>query len=297
MPENTENKRKKFISKLKHTYRLVFFNDNTLEEVWHFRFTLTNVLSITGTIIIILVFGSMALVMFTPMRQLVPGYPTDAMRGQIIDNVLRLDSLEYEIYLRDRFINTVNDIVAGREPESSDNENETNSVNYENISFTRSGQDSLLRRQIEEEEKFNFVMRSTSASQSFSDDALISKIHFFKPVEGVVSNRFHLNNNHFGVDIVAAPNSVVKSILNGTVIMAVWTAETGYVIQIQHAANIISVYKHNSSLLKKKQGEKVKAGDAIAIVGNSGELTTGPHLHLEIWQNGIPVNPEDYIVF
>ena len=294
MSENNQNKRSKLIRKLKHRHRLVFFNDDTFEEVWHFRVTLMNVLSIAGTIIIILVFGSMALVMFTPLRQLVPGYPTGAMRNQIINNVLRLDSLEYEIHLRDKFINTVNAIVVGREPEIT-GDIETNTVNYENISFARSGQDSLLRRQVEEEERFNFVMRAQSSS-SFSDDALISKIHFFKPVEGLVSNKFNLNNNHFGVDIVAAPNSVVKSILNGTVIMAVWTAETGYVIQVQHTANIVSFYKHNSSLLKK-QGEKVNAGDAIAIVGNTGEFTTGPHLHFEIWQNGIPVNPEDYIVF
>jgi len=294
MSESSQNKNKKFISKLKHRYRLVFFNDDTFEEVWHFRVTLMNVLSITGTIIIILVFGSMALVMFTPLRQLVPGYPTDAMRSQIIHNVLRLDSLEHEIHMRDKFINTVNAIVIGREPEMTEG-TETDPINYENISFARSEQDSLLRKQVEEEERFNFIMRAQSQS-SFSEDALISRIHFFKPVEGLVSNKFNLNNNHFGVDIVAAPNSVVKSILNGTVIMAVWTAETGYVIQVQHTANIVSLYKHNSSLLKK-QGEKVKAGDAIAIVGNTGEFTTGPHLHFEIWQNGIPVNPEDYILF
>ena len=296
MLENNETKRKRLIRRLKHTYRLVFFNDDTFEEVWHFRVTLINVLSIAGTIILILVFGSMALVMFTPMRQLVPGYASDAMRSQVINNVLRLDSLEHEINLRDRFISTVNAIVTGREPDFIDDDNETNSISYDNISFTRSEQDSLLRKQIEEEERFNFVMRTQSAIASFSEDALISRIHFFKPVEGLVSNKFNLNNNHFGVDIVAAPNSVVKSILNGTVIMAVWTAETGYVIQVQHTANLVSLYKHNSSLLKK-QGEKVKAGDAIAIVGNTGEFTTGPHLHFEIWQNGIPVNPEDYIVF
>jgi len=273
---------------------LVFFNDNTFEEVWHLRFTLMNVLSIAGTVFIILVGGSMALVMFTPMRVLVPGYPTDAMRQEIRSSVIRLDSLEYEIHLRDRYIHIVNAIVAGREPEMTDTGNESKTVSYENIDFTRSVQDSLLRRHVEEEEQFNFVMRTPSAS-SF-EDTYISKIHFFKPVEGVVSNKFDLKDHHFGVDIVAAPNAVVKSILDGTVTFSAWTAETGYVIQVQHIANIISVYKHNASLLKK-QGDRVKAGDAIAIVGNSGELTTGPHLHIEIWQNGTPANPEDYIVF
>jgi len=304
---------------LKHTYRLVFFNDNTFEEKWHLRFTLRNVLSIAGTIFIILVGGSMALVMFTPMRVLVPGYPTEAMRQQIKSSVIRLDSLEYEIHLRDRYIHIVNAIVAGREPNLTDagteekianydnitfTRSEQDSLltdagteekiaNYDNITFTRSEQDSLLRRHVEEEEQFNFVMRTPSVS---SEEELIAKIHFFKPVEGVVINKFNLNNSHFGIDIVAAPSAVVKSILDGTVIFSAWTSETGYVIHVQHTANIISVYKHNASRLKK-QGDRVKAGDAIAIVGNSGELTTGPHLHIEIWQNGTPVNPEDYIVF
>ena len=295
MSESTQNKREKFFHRLKHAYRLVFFNNNTFEEVWHLRFTLMNVLSLAGTVFIILVGGSMALVMFTPLRVLVPGYPTDAMRQQIKASVVRLDSLEYEIHLRDRYIRTVNAIVAGREPEMTNAGTENITANYENITFTRSGQDSLLRRHVEEEEQFNFVMRTSSASSS-DDDALISKIHFFKPVEGVVSNKFNLKGYHFGIDIVAAPSAVVKSILDGTVIFSAWTSETGYVIQVQHTANIISVYKHNATLLKK-QGDRVKAGDAIAIVGNSGELTTGPHLHIEIWQKGTPVNPEDYIVF
>ncbi len=288
-----KSKRKKFFHKLKHTYRLVFFNDNTFEEVWHLRFTLINILSLAGTIFIILVGGSMALVMFTPIRELTPGYPTDAMRRQVVANAIRLDSLEHEIRLRDKYIGAVNAIVAGREPEMTENQTDNNgNVNYDNITFTRSEQDSLLRKQVEEEEQFNFVIRS----QPVSEEASISKIHFFKPIEGVVTSRFDYRKNHFGIDLVAAPNEVVKAILDGTVIMAAWTVETGYVIQIQHTANIISVYKHNANLLKKA-GDRVKAGDAIAIIGNSGELTTGPHLHFEIWQGGKPVNPEDYIVF
>jgi murein DD-endopeptidase MepM/ murein hydrolase activator NlpD len=239
----------------------------------------------------------MALVMFTPLRVLVPGYPTDAMRRQVEITAIRLDSLEYEVYLRDKYIHAVNAIIAGREPELAEAGAESQPVNYENITFTRSEQDSLLRRHVEEEERFNFMMRPSFASaSSSSEESSISRLHFFKPLNGVVSNRFHMNQNHFGVDIVAAPNEVVKSTLDGTVTFAAWTLETGYVIQVQHTANLISIYKHNANLLKK-QGDRVKAGDAIAIVGNSGELTTGPHLHFEIWQNGIPVNPEDFIVF
>ena len=298
MSEKFQSKRKKLISQLKHTFRLVFFNDNTFEKVWHLRITMMKILSIVGVIILILVVGSMSLVMFTPLRYLVPGYPSEGMRTQIVSNAIRLDSLEHEIRLRDRYFSAINAIVSGREPEIIDDEeaeNNENPIVYD-IVFTRSVQDSLLRRRVEEEERFNVGMRTQSVTSSFSDEIMISRLLFFKPIEGVISNRFSLNNNHFGIDIVAAPNQVVKSILDGTVILSTWTSETGYIVQVQHAANIISIYKHNARLLKNK-GERVKVGEAIAIVGNSGELTSGPHLHFEIWQNGIPVNPEDFIVF
>jgi murein DD-endopeptidase MepM/ murein hydrolase activator NlpD len=292
MPEQLK-KRKKIFRKLKHTYRLVFFNDSTFEEVWHLRFTLINILSLSGTIFILLVGGSMALVMYTPMREMIPGYPTESMRREVVANVMRLDSLENEMNLRDKYFNTINAVISGQIPETTEPKaNENTDANYNNIMFTRSEQDSLLRKQVEEEEQFNFVLKTQPVSEELS----ISEIHFFKPIDGIITSKFNMTTNHFGIDIVVKPNEVVKSILEGTVIMASWTVETGYVIQVQHSANILSVYKHNANLLKKA-GDRVKAGDAVAIVGNSGELTTGPHLHFEIWQNGKAVNPEDYIVF
>ncbi|MDR2037698.1 MAG: M23 family metallopeptidase [Bacteroidales bacterium] len=292
MPDKPKSKRKKIFRKLKHTYRLVFFNDSNFEEVWHVRFTLINILSIIGTIFILLVGGSIALVMFTPMREMVPGYPTQEMRNRLVSNVLMLDSLEYEIHLRDRYFNTINAIISGKEPELTESLSDNTNPDYNNISFTRSEEDSLLRKHVEEEEQFNFVLQTSP----YSEEESISKIHFFKPIEGLITSKFDLKNNHLGIDLVASPNQVVKATLDGTVIMAAWTVETGYVIQVQHAFNILSVYKHNASLLKKS-GDVVKAGDAIAIIGNSGDLTTGPHLHFEMWQSGKPVNPEDFIVF
>jgi murein DD-endopeptidase MepM/ murein hydrolase activator NlpD len=164
-------------------------------------------------------------------------------------------------------------------------------VDYGTIDFSTSLEDSILRNQIEEEEQYNLAVVDNRPR------ALgLAGVHFFAPVRGIVSSPFDATKNHFGTDIVASPDEVVKATLDGTVIMASWTVETGYVIQVQHKDNLISVYKHNAELLKKT-GNVVKAGDAIAIVGNSGELTTGPHLHFEIWYNGTPVNPEEYIVF
>ncbi len=121
-------------------------------------------------------------------------------------------------------------------------------------------------------------------------------MHFFPPVKGIITRGFNPMEGHYGIDMVAAPNEVVKATLDGTVTMSTWTLETGYVIQIQHDYELISVYKHNATLFKSV-GQKVVAGDAIAIVGNSGELTTGPHLHFELWHDRVPLNPVEYIVF
>jgi murein DD-endopeptidase MepM/ murein hydrolase activator NlpD len=135
---------------------------------------------------------------------------------------------------------------------------------------------------------------SGSAAESQNTD--LSKIHFFVPLKGLVTNKFNAGTTHFGVDMVSVANSLISSVLSGTVIFAGWTLDTGYVIYIQHRNNLVSVYKHNAELLKDV-GDVVIAGDAIAIIGNSGELSTGPHLHFELWQNGIAIDPELYIDF
>ncbi|MDR2848377.1 MAG: M23 family metallopeptidase [Bacteroidales bacterium] len=290
MPEKKQEKT--FFRKLKNTYRMVFYNDSNFEEVWQIRVTLINFLSLFGTAFMVLVGGSIALVMFTPMREWVPGYPTQTMRNQLVANILRIDSLEYELQTRDKYFRAMNAFIAGREPELTEPPADSSNANYSKIIFTRSEQDSLLRKQVEEEEQFNFVTGSAAAREETS----ILKTHFFKPIDGIVTSKFDMKDKHLGIDLVAKPNEVVKAVLDGTVIISAWTVDTGYVIELQHGSNLLTVYKHNASLLKKS-GDQVKAGDAIAIIGNSGDLSTGPHLHFEIWQSGKPVNPEDYIVF
>ena len=142
---------------------------------------------------------------------------------------------------------------------------------------------------MEKEEKYNLTLGHVSSS----DDDFY---HFFSPLDGVVTNHFDETTRHYGVDLVAKQNSNVLSVLDGVVIFTDWTIKTGYVIQVQHNGNLVSVYKHNELLLKEP-GEHVVAGEAIALVGNTGKLSTGPHLHFELWYNGKPVNPEDFIVF
>ena len=289
----TEAKRKKrtFLRKLLYKYRLVIFNDNTFEEIGYIRLTRLNVISISGTVIILLIILTYTAIAYTPIRERIPGYPDTEMRNNIIHNALRLDSLDTEIKFRDQYFNTLSQIIAGGVPSDFLNQKDINESNISGIQFKRSATDSILRSEIELSDKIGIPVDRTK-----KESVKLERIYFFTPVKGLVTNSFNPLTNHFGTDIVAKPNEVVKATLDGTVIMAAWTLETGHVIQIQHDKNLVSIYKHNAELLKK-MGTTVKAGEAIAIVGNSGELTTGPHLHFELWLNGIPLNPEEYILF
>lgn len=283
-------RRKLLLDRLKHKYRLVFFNDNTFEEVWHLRLSLFNVLSVIGTISIFMTTLVIVLIAFTPLREFIPGYPSKDMRREIVLNALKLDSLTNSIRVQNQYFENLKALISGKElflTDSSDAANRTT----KSISFVKSAADSVFRQQIEKQEQFNFTAVIDKGKKS-----TISDMHFLNPIKGLITNEFNSGENHYGIDIVASPNEVVKATLDGTVILSSWTIETGNVIQLQHENNIVSVYKHCASLLKKA-GDKVKTGDAIAIIGNSGELTTGPHLHFELWHDGKPMNPKDYIVF
>jgi murein DD-endopeptidase MepM/ murein hydrolase activator NlpD len=288
MTEEKKDK-KKLLKKLRHKYRIVLLQDDTFKEVGFIRLNRLNVISVSGFLLILLIAAFWSLTAYTPLRELIPGYPTAHTRNNIIKNNIRLDSLQKEIKYRDQYFNNINKIIAGEKPDDFMNDFEIQAD--ENPAFARSLADSILRHDVDLAEKLS--LPNVNEQQS---SLKLDKLHFFSPVRGMVTNSFNPLNNHFGTDVVAGPNEVVKATLDGTVIMASWTLETGHVIQIQHANNLISVYKHNAELLQKV-GMKVKAGDAIAIIGNSGELTTGPHLHFEIWQNGVPLNPEDFVVF
>ncbi len=290
MAEETKKKRK-LINKLTHKYRLVMLNDSTFEEVGFLRLSRLNTISVLGTLIILSIAAVYATIAYTPIRELIPGYPNAEMRNNIVQNAILLDSLKKELRYRDQFFLNLNQIISGEAPQDYLNSEDEGVADYEDLSFARSSSDSILRQEVDLNEKLRVPL-----SENPQEINKLEKIHFFTPVRGVITNSFNSLNSHFGTDIVAAPNEVVKATLDGTVIMATWTLETGYVIQIQHSNNLISVYKHNAELLKKV-GMPVKAGDAIAIVGNSGELTTGPHLHFELWQNGIALNPETYVTF
>lgn len=278
------------LKKLKIKYRIAILNDDTIQELGHVRISRLSLLTI-ATISFILLFAFIwAAIAYTPIRELIPGYPDAKMRNDIIQNKIRLDSIEIEIDYRDQYFANLNSVIRGEKSNDFLNEKSDLSQNVD-LSNNHSISDSILRHNIDLNEKLSLPVKLSP-----TNSIALEKLHFFSPVRGMVTNEFNPLSNHFGTDVVAGPNEVVKATLDGTVTMAAWTIETGHVIQIQHDNNLISVYKHNAELLKKV-GNRVKAGDAIAIIGNSGELTTGPHLHFEIWQNGVALNPEELILF
>ncbi len=284
-----QKEKKRYLSKLKNKYRFSIYNDQTFEEVWFLRLSRLNVMAFFGGFSFFLITLVIVLIAFTPLREFIPGYPDANTRRQIVQNALKVDSLEQKLDYWQQYLTTLQAIVNGENPPALEAKPDT-TVKSKDIVFTKSEEDSLLRAQIENNEQYNLSVASAPLENS------VKGFHFFPPVRGDVTSSFNLSKGHFGTDIASAPNEVVVAVLEGTVTMATWTLETGYVIQIQHNGNLLSVYKHNSKLLKKA-GSHVSAGEAIAIVGNSGELTTGPHLHFELWFNGTPVDPEKYIVF
>ncbi|MCF8381779.1 MAG: M23 family metallopeptidase [Bacteroidales bacterium] len=282
--------RDSILEKLRNKYRFVLLNDSTFKEVASIKLNRLNFILVGGFLMLLVIAAFWSAIAYTPLRELIPGYPDVKMRNDIIQTKIRLDSLELEIRYRDQYFANLNSVIRGNKPEDFQTE-KVSSVGQANLAVMRSESDSILRHDLDLAEKL-----SIPVSLSNSKNVSLERLHFFTPVRGMVTNSFNPMANHFGSDVVAAPNEVVKATLDGTVTMASWTLETGHVIQIQHDNNLISVYKHNAELLKKV-GVRVKAGDAIAIIGNSGELTTGPHLHFEIWQNGVSLNPEELIVF
>lgn len=288
-----KDKRNSFLAKLRNKYRLIIYNDDTFSEVWFIKLTPLNLLAILGTSFVAMIVLFYVLIAYTSVRELIPGYPTEEMRLRALKAAEQLDSLSYQIALRDQKLQIISDILSGKPPSFSDTSQQVaEPVNP--AAFHRSLEDSLLRQSVEEEDKFSVIPRQETPSSAVYTN-FTSQL-FFSPVRGIVTNSFDPQTGHYGTDIVCQPGEGIKSMMSGTVLLSAWTIETGYLLVIQHPNNLVSVYKHNAELLKQT-GNMVKAGEVIAIVGNSGEYTSGPHLHFELWHNGIPVNPEDYILF
>jgi murein DD-endopeptidase MepM/ murein hydrolase activator NlpD len=286
-----KEKKDKIVQKLKNKYQLTIYNVNTLEQVFTFSLSRLNVFAYVGVFVIIISFLVSLLFIYTPMNLLLPAQQNSRLSRLLASNTYKLDSLQNELLLRDRYFENIQNIMHGRQVNNFESTYDT-SLRSEKLVFSRSKHDSILRRQIELEEQKNITKVTDVGNKGIS----LKNLHFFMPVKGIVTNKFDLQGGHPAIDIVSEPNEPVLATLEGTVTISTWSLTTGYIIQVQHAHNLISIYKHNSSLLKK-EGDHVSAGEPIAIIGNTGELSTGPHLHFELWYNGSAINPEDYIAF
>ncbi|MFI5221666.1 MAG: M23 family metallopeptidase [Bacteroidia bacterium] len=283
--------KKRLIHKLKNRYRIVLINDTTYEEKYSFSLTPMNVFVGFSSFLVFFTIIIVCLITFTPLREYIPGYTDTQTKRNLSKLVYKTDSLEKalvdkENYYRN-FFNVLNDKVEVRDSSAIPVDKKAGTATLDK----KYALDEQFKKEMEELAKDNF-----SVQDEETKTPTIENMNFFIPVQGIVSNAFDYGNDHYAVDVVTKPNEPVKAVLDGRVVISSWTPETGNVLVIQHRNNILSVYKHNAVLLKKV-GTFVNAGDAIAIVGNSGELTTGPHLHFEIWENGNPVNPEQFINF
>lgn len=280
----------KLIERLRNKYRLVVMNDDTFEERFSLRLTPLGFLILIATVTIIMISLVVSLVAFTPLREYIPGYADVGMQKQLFELNFKADSLEKSLVVKQRYMDNLSAILSGNDSAEHPKNPRDTTKSYNNLNFRPNAADSALRNEIESMDQY-------SLSINVKHKGGISGFFFFVPVKGVISNAFNAAEEHFGVDIAAADeNEPIRVTLDGTIISAGWTTDDGYVIAVQHSDNLISIYKHNAALLKKP-GEYVKAGDPIAIVGNSGEQISGPHLHFELWYNGTAIDPKEYMVF
>ena len=282
-------KRGKLKQKLLNKYRLVVLNEETYEEQLYFRLTRLNVMIISILLISIFVTGTVFLIASTPLKEFMPGYSSTAMRAQAVENAIKLDSLSRAYDQSIRYLNSIQRVLVGDLKFDELNESPITLDSFSKrpkAIVSTSIDDSLLRAMVNQEDKYNFQGGSKS------------KINFvlFPPAQGDLSQTYDPTNKHYAVDIVLKENAPIKAVADGTVIFSEWTAGTGHVIIIEHPFGLISAYKHNASL-SKQQGDYVVAGEVIASAGNTGELSTGWHLHFELWSDGYPMNPESFIDF
>ena len=282
-------KRKEIKRKLLHKYRLVILNESTFEEKISFKLSRLNVF-VTGSLCIIGLIGlTTLLIAFTPLREYIPGYSSTKLKKQATDLTYKTDSLLVTLGNTNRYLDNIKLVLRGDIKNSEtnlDSIREQFELDPSSIDLTPIREDSMLRAEVALEDKYNL----------FERDAASSELILFPPISGVVSNTYNAGKKHFAVDVTAPIDTPIKAVANGTVIFSEWTADTGYVIILEHEEGLLSVYKHNGSL-SKEQGDIVRSGEVIASVGNTGELTTGPHLHFELWSNGDTVNPLNYIDF
>lgn len=287
--EKKQKEKEDLRTKLFSKYRLVVINEDTFEERLMFRLTRLNVFIFGSLFSILLITGTILLIAFTPLKEYIPGYSSVKLKKEATQLVYKVDSLQQVLKVNNLYIDKVRELLTGKISEVQfDKDSILETIHYDKDSMNLNASDADLefRLDIESEDRYSIFNEATKNAG----------IVFFAPVSGTLTDGYNLKTKHFAVDIAVEMNTPVKSVADGTVIFAEWTAQTGHVIIVEHTSGFISIYKHNTAL-HKEQGDLVKSGEVIASAGGTGELSTGPHLHFELWNDGYPVDPINYIDF
>ena len=279
-----KNSKYRFLRKLKNKYLLVILNDKTFKKRVVIKITPLLVLSVMLVIGFLMFLSTFLLFSYTPLKEYVPGKTTQETQKDLIIMSSKVDSLVVLLERRDLYVENLKTILNGDVPVFK-KEIKDSDIIEENIDLSKSKKDSLFRIVIEKKNNGDYISISSN-----------NTIHFLPPLVGSFTEKYDKEKSHFGVDLVSLEGSIINSIADGVVVINNWTKETGFVVGVQHSNGFLSFYKHNSKILKDV-GDFVKIGGGIAVIGNSGELSSGPHLHFELWKNGESVNPENYIIF
>jgi len=273
--------------KLTYKYRFVVLNEDTFEERFSFKLNRLNAFILGGLFSILLIALTTLLIVLTPLKEYIQGYSSTELKKDATDLVYKVDSLQNVLSVNDLYIENIQQILKGEITRVTfDRDSALTQLQIENIDFAPSAVDSAFREEVELEDRFSVFEQAKK-----SDDVI-----FTSPIKGQITSDYDTKEKHFAIDIAVDKDSPVKAVADGTVIFTGFTANTGFVILLEHSQGFISVYKHNASVYKT-QGELIKIGEVIANAGSTGALSTGPHLHFELWEDGYPVNPSNYISF
>lgn len=289
------SQKKTWLERLQHTYRLVIMNHETFEEIGSYRLSLLSVYIFLSTLMVVVAFLVISLIVFTPLKRYIPGYGSANAQPELIRLNQEIDSLEEMVEAQELYNKNIRIMLAGEGETLQEVPENKYAPGDSNLHVERIEEDEQLRNEVKMEE-IRAIGEKAGSSSRESVDTPLEQLFFTPPLTGEISAGFMREKKHFGVDILAPNNTPIKAVMDGWVIASDWTLETGHTIGIQHNNNLISFYKHNSVLLKDI-GSYVKAGEAVAIIGNSGTLSDGPHLHFELWHRGVPIDPVQYLNF
>ena len=282
-----KTKRERIKEKLTFKYRFVVLNEDTFEERFSFKLNRLNAFVFGGLFSIVLISLTILFITVTPLKEYIQGYSSSELQKETTNLSYKVDSLNQALSVNDLYIENIQQVLKGEIKRVTFNKDSVlKQFQIDEIDFAPSQVDSAFHNEVEQMDRFSVFQQAKKNTD----------IVFSSPIKGEITQNYNSEENHFAIDIAVDKDTPVKAVADGTIIFEGFTADTGYVIIIEHIQGFISVYKHNSSIFKS-QGELVKSGEVIASAGSTGSMSTGPHLHFELWDDGYPVNPSNYINF